>query len=216
MYNLDIFSSLRGSEICEESQQWQQPEGRRQQPEERRQLAEGRRQQLEGRHNPVGSRVMLEDIRRWLSPRQLEKLSRMHKRLQRREGLKAQSHTLLSLGKQRSNKKRLMQRRRQSPAGAQPRLKPTDLQLLLSPRQQQRAQEEQESLRREARQPGRQGGKKAALRFCSIRGQKVMKEQEGRCISSGAACRSEGLLYPDEVNHKTRQNLGGSLEQYRN
>ena len=74
-------------------------------------------------------------------------------------------------------------------------MKPKDLQLLLSPNQLRRAQEEEERLRREARQ----AGQKEVLRFCSIRGQKVMREQEGRCISSGAACRSEGLLYPDEV-----------------
>jgi hypothetical protein len=152
----------------------------------------------------VGDRVRLEDIRHWLSPRNLEKLSRMQERLQRREGLKAKSHTEHIPEKHSSNKKRLMQRRGQSPAGGQARLK-----LLFSPSQQQRAQQEQERLRREAE------GQKAPLRFCSIRGQKVMKEQEGRCISSGAACKSEGLLYPDEVNHQTGQNLRSSLESYR-
>ena len=152
---------------------------------------------------------MLEDIKHRLSTRKLEKLSRMQKRLQRREELKVKSHTEHSLGKQRSNKNRLMQRRGQSPAGGQARLKLTDLQLLFSPSQQQRAQQEQERLRREAE------GQKAPLRFCSIRGQKVMREQEGRCISSGAACKSEGLLYPDEVNHQTGQNLRSSLESYR-
>ena len=74
-------------------------------------------------------------------------------------------------------------------------MKPIYLHLLLSPNLLLRAQEEEERLRREARQEGQ----KEAPRFCSIRGQKVMREQEGRCISSGAACRAEGLLYPDEV-----------------
>ena len=141
---------------------------------------------------------MLEDIRHRLSPRQLEKIRRMQERLQRRERLKAQSHKQNSLKRQRSMKQILMQRRRQSLAGGQGRgrrLKPKDLQLRLSPNQLRRAQEEEERLRREARQ----GGQKEVLRFCSIRGQKVMREQEGRCISSGAACRAEGLLYPDEV-----------------
>ena len=148
----------------------------------------------------VGGRVMLEDIRHWLSPRQLEKLRRMQEKLQRRERLKAQSHKQSSLERQRSIKKRLMQRRRQSPAGGQGRgrrLKLKDLQLLLSPKQLRRAQEEEERLQREAKQ----GGQKKAPRFCSIRIPKVMREQEGRCISSGAACRLEELLYPDEVGH---------------
>ena len=148
----------------------------------------------------VGDMVMLEDIKHWLYPRQLEKLRRMQERLQRRERLKTQSHKQSSLERQRSIRNRLMQRRRQSPArghGRGRRLTPTDLQLLLSPKQLRRAQEEEERLQREAKQ----GGQKKAPRFCSIRGQRVMREQEGKCISSGAACRSEGLLYPDEVGH---------------
>ena len=148
----------------------------------------------------VGGRVMLEDIRHWLSSRQLEKLRRMQERLQRKERLKAQGHKQNSLERQRSIKNRFVQKRRQSPAGGQDRgrrLKPKYLQLLLSPKQLRRAQEEEERLQREAKQ----GGQKKAPRFCSIRGQKVMREQEGRCISSGVACRSERLLYPDEVGH---------------
>ena len=164
---------------------------------------EERLQEVEEYSQEVGGRVMLEDIKHWLSPRQLDKLRRMQERLQRRERLKGQSQKQSSLERQRSTKKRLMKRRRQSPVRGQGRgrrLKPTDLLLLLSPNQLRRAQEEEERLRREARQ----GGQKEALRFCSIRGQKVMREQEGRCISSGAACRSEGLLYPDEVGHSNQ------------
>lgn len=143
---------------------------------------------------------MMEDIKHWLSPRQLDKLKRMQERLQQRESLRAQSHKQSSLEGHKSIKNILIQRRRPSPAGVQGRgrrLKPTEVELLLSPKQLRRAQKEEERLKREARQ----AGQKEALRFCSISGQKVMREQEGRCIFSGAACRSEGVLYPDKVGH---------------
>ena len=147
--------------------------------------------------------MRLEDMRHWLSPRNLEKLSRMQERLQGREGFKTQSHMLRNLWKQKSIRRRFTQKRRQVkiPTGGQGRggrLNPTDLHLLLTSNQLQRAREEEERLRREARQ----GGQKAPLRLCSIHRQKVMRKQEGKCISSKAACRFEGLLYPNEVGHQ--------------
>ena len=172
--------------------------------EGRQQLAEGRQHEVEEKTQLMGGRVKLKDIRDWLSQRQLEKLSRMQERLHGgREGLKAQSHTQHSLEKQKSIRRRWTQRRRNMQIiggghGMGRRLKPTYLQLLLSSSQLQRAHQEEERLQRETRQ----GRQKAALWFCSIRGQKVMREQEGRCISSGAACRSEGLIYQDEVGYQ--------------
>ena len=80
-----------------------------------------------------------------------------------------------------------------------------ELKLILSAKLLRRVREEEERLRREARQEVL----KVAPRFCSIKdqSQKVVTVQEGHCLSRGAVCRSGGLLYPDEVNNKQKHEL---------